>query len=173
MSLFRISEDYGKRHQTSHTPFSNSDAQKPSGSDPVGNRGRQESWEGLCSKSDQEKTQRVLQAESGQHATRNGYRVHSPAQHSSIEHETAPRGVGPIFRKGISASGRYAAGGLIRLYQVLLSPLFPSACRFYPTCSEYAREAVRVHGVFTGSILALKRLIRCRPFGPGGFDPVP
>ncbi|HTY21675.1 MAG TPA: membrane protein insertion efficiency factor YidD [Desulfomonilaceae bacterium] len=73
----------------------------------------------------------------------------------------------------MSASGRYAAGGLIRLYQVLLSPLFPSACRFYPTCSEYAREAVLVHGVFTGSILALKRLIRCRPFGPGGFDPVP
>ncbi|HMK36698.1 MAG TPA: membrane protein insertion efficiency factor YidD [Desulfomonilaceae bacterium] len=69
--------------------------------------------------------------------------------------------------------GRHALAGAIRLYQVLISPLFPSACRFYPTCSEYARLAVISHGFFRGSRLALKRLGRCRPFGPGGFDPVP
>ncbi|MCX5861609.1 MAG: membrane protein insertion efficiency factor YidD [Desulfomonile sp.] len=63
--------------------------------------------------------------------------------------------------------------GVIRSYQVLLSPLFPSACRFYPTCSEYAKEAVAAHGVVTGSWLALKRLLRCRPLGTGGYDPVP
>lgn len=69
--------------------------------------------------------------------------------------------------------GKHALGGLLRLYQILISPLIPSACRFYPTCSEYAREAVLKHGVLKGSWLAFKRLIRCRPFGPGGFDPVP
>ncbi|WP_157212215.1 membrane protein insertion efficiency factor YidD [Desulfomonile tiedjei] len=65
------------------------------------------------------------------------------------------------------------AGGLIRCYQIFISPVFPSACRFYPTCSEYAREAVLTHGVVKGTWLAVKRLARCRPFGPGGFDPVP
>jgi len=62
---------------------------------------------------------------------------------------------------------------VIRLYQIFLSPLFPSACRFYPTCSEYAREALLTYGVFKGCRLALRRLMKCRPFGPGGFDPVP
>ncbi|MBI4965122.1 MAG: membrane protein insertion efficiency factor YidD [Desulfomonile tiedjei] len=70
-------------------------------------------------------------------------------------------------------ASRYVFGAVIRLYQVFLSPLFPSACRFHPTCSEYAREAVLTHGVFKGLWLALRRLIKCRPFGPGGFDPVP
>ncbi|MCA1959294.1 MAG: membrane protein insertion efficiency factor YidD [Desulfomonile sp.] len=69
--------------------------------------------------------------------------------------------------------GRYALSGAIRLYQILISPLFPSSCRFYPTCSEYAREAVLEHGVGKGLLLTLRRLGRCRPFGPGGFDPVP
>lgn len=59
------------------------------------------------------------------------------------------------------------------MYQVLISPLLPSSCRFYPTCSEYAREAVLRYGVLKGSWLALRRLLRCRPFGPEGFDPVP
>ncbi|MEW6138624.1 MAG: membrane protein insertion efficiency factor YidD [Thermodesulfobacteriota bacterium] len=62
---------------------------------------------------------------------------------------------------------------LIRVYQVLISPLFPTSCRFYPTCSEYARLAVTKYGVFKGSLLACRRLLRCRPFGPCGFDPVP
>lgn len=59
------------------------------------------------------------------------------------------------------------------MYQIFLSPLLPSSCRFYPTCSQYAREAVLKYGVFKGSWLALNRLARCRPFGPGGYDPVP
>ena len=62
---------------------------------------------------------------------------------------------------------------MIRAYQVLISPLFPTACRFYPTCSEYAREAVLEHGITRGSWLALRRLARCHPLGPKGFDPVP
>ncbi len=62
---------------------------------------------------------------------------------------------------------------LIRGYQYLISPLFPSCCRFYPTCSHYAVEALQRHGVVRGGVLALKRLLRCHPFSPGGYDPVP
>ena len=62
---------------------------------------------------------------------------------------------------------------LLRGYKNWLSPLLPSACRFYPTCSEYAREAIEKYGVARGFWLATKRLCRCHPLNPGGFDPVP
>ncbi|MBW2569366.1 MAG: membrane protein insertion efficiency factor YidD [Deltaproteobacteria bacterium] len=62
---------------------------------------------------------------------------------------------------------------LIRAYQYILSPVLGPSCRFYPTCSEYAYQAVLRYGLFTGSFLALKRILRCHPFNPGGFDPVP
>ena len=62
---------------------------------------------------------------------------------------------------------------LLRGYKNWLSPLLPSACRFYPTCSEYAREAIEKYGVARGAWLATKRLCRCHPLNPGGFDPVP
>lgn len=61
----------------------------------------------------------------------------------------------------------------IRVYKYCISPLLPPACRFYPTCSDYACEAIMVHGVFHGSILALRRLVRCHPLGDFGYDPVP
>jgi uncharacterized protein len=61
----------------------------------------------------------------------------------------------------------------IRLYQILISPLLPPSCRFYPSCSEYAVVAIRTHGVLRGSWLALTRLGRCHPFHPGGVDLVP
>jgi len=67
---------------------------------------------------------------------------------------------------------REAVVGLIRLYQMLLSPLLGRNCRFYPTCSEYAIEAVRRKGLFLGSVKALWRLLRCHPLSPGGYDPV-
>jgi putative membrane protein insertion efficiency factor len=62
---------------------------------------------------------------------------------------------------------------LIFLYQRLVSPVLPSACRYHPTCSAYAAEALRVHGVVRGSLLAAGRLGRCHPWGAGGLDPVP
>ena len=62
---------------------------------------------------------------------------------------------------------------MIRAYQLLISPLFPPACRFTPTCSQYAKEAVLKHGFLRGTGLALKRLSRCHPFHEGGYDPVP
>ena len=63
--------------------------------------------------------------------------------------------------------------GLIRIYQAALSPLFGPCCRFTPSCSAYAMEAVTLHGAARGSLLAVKRLLRCHPFGGGGYDPVP
>ncbi|MCU0599499.1 MAG: membrane protein insertion efficiency factor YidD [Desulfobacterales bacterium] len=62
---------------------------------------------------------------------------------------------------------------MIRIYQSTLSPILGPACRFYPNCSEYAHEAVTKYGVIRGGYLAVKRLFRCHPFHPGGFDPVP
>jgi putative membrane protein insertion efficiency factor len=59
------------------------------------------------------------------------------------------------------------------LYQRLVSPLLPAACRFAPTCSEYARQAVLEHGLARGAWLAVRRLGRCHPFNPGGYDPPP
>lgn len=62
---------------------------------------------------------------------------------------------------------------IIRLYRAVISPLFPPSCRFQPTCSQYAIEAVEKFGVWQGSWLALKRVLRCHPLHPGGYDPVP
>ncbi|HEX6575912.1 MAG TPA: membrane protein insertion efficiency factor YidD [Gemmatimonadaceae bacterium] len=61
----------------------------------------------------------------------------------------------------------------IRGYQLWISPLFPAACRYYPTCSAYAIEAIQKHGAASGSWLAIRRIARCHPFRPGGYDPVP
>jgi uncharacterized protein len=62
---------------------------------------------------------------------------------------------------------------LIKVYQVAISPLFPPSCRFYPTCSAYSYEAISKYGPMKGGWLAVRRIIRCHPRNPGGFDPVP
>jgi len=61
----------------------------------------------------------------------------------------------------------------LKLYKGLISPLLPAACRYVPSCSEYAAEAVACHGLLRGAALALWRLLRCNPLARGGFDPVP
>ena len=66
-----------------------------------------------------------------------------------------------------------ALRGLVRLYQLTLSPLLPMACRFDPSCSRYAMEALARHGALKGGLLAMKRLGRCHPWGGSGYDPVP
>jgi putative membrane protein insertion efficiency factor len=68
---------------------------------------------------------------------------------------------------------RYLAAALIRLYQWTLSPLLGPTCRFYPSCSQYALQSILRFGFFHGAWLTLRRLGRCHPWHPGGFDPVP
>lgn len=62
---------------------------------------------------------------------------------------------------------------LVRFYQRFISPLKPPTCRFYPTCSHYGLEAIRRFGALKGGYLTIKRILKCHPFHPGGFDPVP
>ena len=62
---------------------------------------------------------------------------------------------------------------LIKVYQTVISPFTPATCRYQPTCSHYAKEALEVHGFFKGGRLALKRIFSCHPWGGKGFDPVP
>ncbi|MEK6731371.1 MAG: membrane protein insertion efficiency factor YidD [Pseudomonadota bacterium] len=63
--------------------------------------------------------------------------------------------------------------GVLKLYRFLISPFFGQRCRFYPSCSHYAEDALRMHGIFRGCLLAVWRLLRCHPLSAGGFDPVP
>lgn len=67
----------------------------------------------------------------------------------------------------------HALKGLIMLYRGLISPLKPNCCRFYPSCSAYTHEAIKKHGPFAGSMLGIKRFIKCHPWGASGIDPVP
>lgn len=62
--------------------------------------------------------------------------------------------------------------GLVRGYQIFISPLLPKTCRFYPTCSEYFIQAVRKYGALKGTWIGIKRICRCHPFNPGGYDPL-
>jgi putative membrane protein insertion efficiency factor len=83
-----------------------------------------------------------------------------------------------LLRRGLRLPAQFLLA-LVWLYQRTLSPVLPAVfgpacgCRFAPTCSHYAAEAVRTHGALAGSWLALRRLLRCTPLHPGGFDPVP
>ncbi len=63
--------------------------------------------------------------------------------------------------------------GMIKLYQLIISPLYVSTCRYSPTCSAYAQEALGKHGPFKGTYLSIKRIISCHPWGKHGYDPVP
>ena len=68
---------------------------------------------------------------------------------------------------------KYVLLKFVRFYQVAISPMLPPRCRYAPTCSQYAVEALQKHGAVKGSVLALRRICRCHPFGGSGYDPVP
>jgi putative membrane protein insertion efficiency factor len=84
--------------------------------------------------------------------------------HASLAHEFLGSRIGVLNRM---------LRGLIRLYQLVLSPVLPPSCRYLPSCSEYAIEALASHGVLAGSWLAARRIARCHPWGGSGYDPVP
>ncbi len=75
--------------------------------------------------------------------------------------------------KLIRQIGTWIAVALITGYQYLISPLFPPSCRYVPSCSQYAKEAILKYGVFKGCYLGARRILRCHPFHAGGYDPVP
>lgn len=77
------------------------------------------------------------------------------------------------IRRTLSVIMRAVLRGPIRAYQWVVSPLFPGSCRYLPTCSSYALEAIETHGALRGSWLGLRRILRCHPWGGAGFDPVP
>ena len=79
----------------------------------------------------------------------------------------------PSVRAVVSGVASAVALGLIRAYQLVLSPMRPPTCRFYPSCSAYAITAIKRFGTLRGSWLALRRLLRCHPWNPGGVDHVP
>ncbi|MCX7862445.1 MAG: membrane protein insertion efficiency factor YidD [Bacteroidales bacterium] len=62
---------------------------------------------------------------------------------------------------------------VIKIYNYIISPVLPNACRYYPTCSKYATDAIKKYGPFKGGWLAIKRIVRCNPWGGSGYDPVP
>jgi putative membrane protein insertion efficiency factor len=68
---------------------------------------------------------------------------------------------------------RWIFNFIVRAYQTVISPLMPPACRYYPSCSNYAIEAIEKYGAWRGGRMAASRILRCHPFRPGGFDPVP
>lgn len=73
----------------------------------------------------------------------------------------------------MSGTFKWLALKILRLYQIAISPLLGTNCRFHPSCSQYATEAIQRFGVLAGGYLALRRLLRCHPLHPGGTDPVP
>jgi uncharacterized protein len=96
-------------------------------------------------------------------SSRSGSR-HGACQTNSVRERIVP---------GVRSLGAWSLLAFLRLYQLFLSPFLGGACKFYPSCSNYAYEAVTLHGARRGLVLAIKRLGRCRPFTKGGFDPVP
>lgn len=130
-----------------------------------------------------------LQAQSGGHPTGVGYCAEStrlggehPVSRASEGNSAAlststggraPSGSRFRFARSAPRLARFAALTLIRAYKFLLSPMLPPACRFYPTCSNYAYEAVEKYGVRRGVWLGLRRIVRCHPWGGQGYDPVP
>jgi hypothetical protein len=106
-----------------------------------------------------------------------GYKLQGTENREITKQGAVPYNPSPVTFGGppVTFSGlvKLPVLGLIRFYQACFSPIMPLACRFYPSCSAYAFEAVEKWGVWRGGRLALGRLLRCRPWGSYGYDPVP
>lgn len=87
--------------------------------------------------------------------------------------KTAPLSKFSSFLKGLKKLLIFPLVLLIKAYQALVSPLLPPRCRYSPTCSQYAKEALQKHGLLKGGYLGIKRILSCHPWGGSGYDPVP
>jgi putative membrane protein insertion efficiency factor len=97
-----------------------------------------------------------------------------PRKQASGGMSKSPLSRGPqLFMRALSIASSMLLRGLIGAYQLLISPLLLPSCRFEPSCSHYAQEAIAEHGALRGIVLTLKRLARCHPWGGSGYDPVP
>lgn len=94
-------------------------------------------------------------------------------QQSNHPSDSSSKSSGNGFLAGLRKVASYPLILLVRFYQICISPYKPRCCRFTPTCSQYALEALKKYGPFKGSWLALRRILRCHPFGGSGYDPVP
>jgi uncharacterized protein len=112
--------------------------------------------------------------DSSAHDSRNGgiFAAGSGAGETDSAH-TVATSLSDSMETGRRSSGAWALLALVSFYRIFLSHFFGGACKFEPSCSKYAQEAIARHGARRGVVLALKRLGRCRPFTKGGFDPVP
>jgi len=95
-------------------------------------------------------------------------------QSEQVESDSFPEHVSPpvILLRFVSQCIRALAIGCIRLYQ-MTAPIRPKMCRYIPTCSEYTAQSIREHGIFAGVAYGIRRILRCNPFSPGGYDPIP
>jgi putative membrane protein insertion efficiency factor len=81
--------------------------------------------------------------------------------------------LGAFWNKVLKPAAGFVFLAFIKVYQVVISPLFPSSCRYTPTCSQYAVQAIKKYGAFKGGWMTIRRILRCHPWGGHGHDPVP
>jgi hypothetical protein len=98
---------------------------------------------------------------------------HCPPEAAEQAATPPPDGSTALTRPAPRGVGRRLGMGMVRFYQRYISPLTPPACRYHPTCSTYTLTAIERYGLVRGSLMGARRIARCHPFHPGGYDPVP
>ena len=147
--------------------------------DALGDYHAEGNWQGGDSQPHSQAPARSFPAEPELHPARLGRGIESPAHCCEAPHEGPDaRNLGPVSARSrlfilASQAMKGLALGLIRGYRVFVSPALAPSCRFYPTCSAYAAEAIERRGLARGIWLSLRRLARCHPWGGNGYDPVP
>jgi putative membrane protein insertion efficiency factor len=155
--------------------------ERKTGRDPSRIRCQQEDWKGESAKQGQEADARDIQTARRQnHGKKSLDSIHRLLSAPRYELRRALRGCrelngksrAHINKRMISRILKHLGLTVLRIYRLTISPYHPPVCRFTPTCSAYAEAALREHGPFRGTWMAIRRLLRCHPFSRGGYDPV-